>query len=63
MSIASRVGRKPKRAENQNATLTLRLPAQIKNLIIDQADSCDLSLSEYVTTLVMSTVHETPDQA
>lgn len=37
--------------------LTLRLDPTTKNLLIDLAEACDISLSEYVTNLINQNAH------
>ena len=46
-----RNGRPPKQATTK-ATLTLKIDAELKNLVISLADGYDMTLTEYVTTLV-----------
>ncbi len=51
--MKKRHGRPPTRATaNTKTTITLKIDASIKNLMVDQADAFDLSLSEYVSLLV-----------
>ena len=47
-----RTGRPPKRADGTHGNLTLRLPTEVKNLLIDMADGYDMSIAEYVASLV-----------
>ena len=47
----ARPGRPPVRAEGPS-TLSLRLPADIKNFLIDSAEALDMSITEYLVTLV-----------
>ena len=47
----ARPGRPPKRA-NSTTTLTLRIPADLKNTLIDQSEALDLTITEYLTTLI-----------
>ena len=48
-----RHGRPPRRPRgDQPSTLTIRLSAKAKNLLIDQADAYDLTITEYITSLV-----------
>jgi hypothetical protein len=47
----SRNGRPPKTADKPT-TLTIKIPAELKNKIIDLADGYDMSITEYITTLV-----------
>lgn len=46
-----RNGRPPKQA-NKPTTLTLKIPATLKNQIIELADGYDMTITEYITTLV-----------
>jgi hypothetical protein len=39
--------------------MTVRLSAEVKNALIEQADALDLSISEYLTTLVARDLAET----
>ena len=46
-------GRPPKRAkEGTSTTLTVRIPAHVKNLMIDRAEAYDLTVTEYLISLV-----------
>lgn len=45
-------GRPPKRAVGPS-TLTLRLPAHLKNHIVDQAEAYGMSITEYLVSLVV----------
>jgi hypothetical protein len=48
-----RTGRPPKRGgDTTHANLTIRLETETKNLLIDMADGYDMSIAEYITTLV-----------
>ena len=46
-----RNGRPPK-AATKPTTLTLKIPATLKNQIIELADGYDMTITEYITTLV-----------
>lgn len=47
-------GRPPRRPRgDQPSTLTIRLPAKVKNLLIDNADATDLTVTEYISALVL----------
>jgi predicted HicB family RNase H-like nuclease len=52
MNIKPRVGRPPKRADGGYSTLTVRLPAHVKNWLVDQAAAYDMSLTEFLVSLV-----------
>ena len=48
-----RTGRPPRPASpGSRTTITVRISAEVKNALIEQADALDLSISEYLTTLV-----------
>ncbi len=52
--MKKRHGRPPTRAEtNTKTTLTIKIDAKLKNLMVDQADAFDLSMSEYLCMLVV----------
>jgi len=46
-----RNGRPPKPADKPT-TLTIKISAELKNKIIELADGYDMTITEYVTTLV-----------
>tara|TARA_Y100001951_G_scaffold96215_1_gene94651 strand:- start:180 stop:368 length:189 start_codon:yes stop_codon:yes gene_type:complete len=51
--IHPKTGRPPKRAkEGTSTTLTVRIPAEIKNQMIDRAQEYDLTVTEYLISLV-----------
>jgi hypothetical protein len=45
-------GRPPKNPTTKTTTLTIKIPAQTKNLIIELADGYDMTITEYLTTLI-----------
>ena len=52
-AIHPKTGRPPKRALDGTATtLTVRIPASIKNKMIDRAEEYDLTVTEYLISLV-----------
>ena len=52
-AIHPNTGRPPKRALDCTATtLTVRIPASIKNKMIDRAEEYDLTVTEYLISLV-----------
>ncbi len=52
MDMVPKVGRPPKRAlPGTSVTLTIRIPADVKNLMIDQAAAYDMTITEYLITL------------
>lgn len=47
------MGRPPKKAEpGVSTTLTIRIPGEVKNTMVDQADAYDLTVTEYLVALV-----------
>ncbi len=53
IEIRPKVGRPPRRAEaGTSVTLTIRIPAEIKNQMIDMAEAYGLSITEYISALV-----------
>lgn len=53
MSLRPKVGRPPKKAEPGGyTTLTIRIPAEIKNVMVDQAEAYDLTITEYLVSLL-----------
>jgi len=53
MDLKPRVGRPPKRARvGERPTLTVRLSVDEKNLLVDQAEAYDMSITEYLLMLV-----------
>jgi hypothetical protein len=45
-------GRPPKEPETPFVTLTLRIPAELKLLLMSKARAFDMTLTEYLTMLV-----------
>lgn len=48
----ARPGRPPTRATGTSTTLSLRIPAEVKNYLIDAAEGSDMTITEYLITLV-----------
>lgn len=47
-------GRPPRRPSgNKPSTLTIRFPAEIKTLLIDQAEAYDLTITDYLSALIL----------
>lgn len=46
-------GRPTVRPTKPYTTLTIRIPSSLKEKIINQADAVDLTLTDYITTLVV----------
>lgn len=52
--IKKRHGRPPTPAQaNTKTTLTIKIPADMKNLMMEQADAYDMSLTEFISMLVI----------
>ena len=52
-AIHPKTGRPPKRAKDGASTpLTVRIPAEIKNQMIDRAEEYALTVTEYIISLV-----------
>ena len=52
MSTYKRMGRPPTPPTKPTVTLTLRIPAHLKQHLIDTADALDMPINEYVITLI-----------
>lgn len=53
------MGRPPQHAAG-DTTITLRVSADTKNRIVDMADAYDMTITEYLLTLVERDVSESP---
>jgi hypothetical protein len=51
-----KTGRPPKHAVGESTTITVRIPTEMKNLIVDLADAYDMTITEYLLTLVQRDV-------
>lgn len=51
-NMNARPGRPPKKSVGRVSTLTLRIPANIKDYIIETSENLDMSLTEYIIMLV-----------
>ena len=49
--MRKRMGR-PARHASGDTTITMRVSADIKNVIVDMADAYDMTITEYLLTLV-----------
>lgn len=58
----SRPGRPPQKADGPT-TLSLRIPAEIKNYLIDTSEALDMSITEYLISLVRRDAGETISDA
>lgn len=50
--MKAKTGRPPKNPTGSHSTLTIKIPADDKTLLIQMADAYDMSITEYVLTLV-----------
>lgn len=50
--MKAKTGRPPKLPTSSHSTLTIKIPADDKTLLIQMADAYDMSITEYVLTLV-----------
>lgn len=58
--MKKRTGRPPKTPTTKTTTLTLRIPATTKQQLITQADAYDMTITEYLTTLIQRDAQNTP---
>lgn len=57
--MRKKMGRPPQHAAG-DTTITLRVSADTKNRIVDMADAYDMTITEYLLTLVERDVSDTP---
>ena len=50
--MKAKTGRPPKIPTGSQSTLTIKIPADDKTLLITMADAYDMTLTEYILTLV-----------
>ena len=55
------MGRPVKEAETEHANITMRIPGRTKNLIAQLADGYDMTITEYLLTLVSRDAAQTPE--
>lgn len=48
----ARPGRPPKLPEGHSTTLTLKIPASVKRHLIEMSENLDMSITEYIITLI-----------
>jgi hypothetical protein len=48
----ARPGRPPKQPEGHSTTLTLRIPSSVKRYLIETSENLDMSITEYLLTLI-----------
>lgn len=56
-----RNGRPPKINPNKTSTLTIRVHPDAKKLIVEMADGYDMTLTEYILTLVQRDASGSPE--
>jgi uncharacterized protein (DUF1778 family) len=56
----ARMGRPTKIATGQHSTITIKITAETKNLITALADGYDMTVTEYILTLVKRDAQGTP---
>ena len=56
----ARMGRPTKKAEGLHSTITIKIAAETKNLITELADGYDMTVTEYLLTLVIRDAQGTP---
>ena len=57
--MRKKMGRPPQHAAG-DTTITMRVSADVKNRIVDIADGYDMTITEYLLTLVHKDVSDTP---
>jgi hypothetical protein len=57
--MRKKMGRPPQHAAG-DTTITMRVSADVKNRIVDMADGYDMTITEYLLTLVDKDVSDTP---
>ena len=57
--MRKKMGRPPQHAAG-DTTITMRVSADVKNRIVDIADGYDMTITEYLLTLVDKDVSDTP---
>lgn len=58
--MRKRMGRPTKQATGRFSTVTIRVPANTKNMITELADGYDMTITEYLLTLVERDAAGTP---
>jgi uncharacterized protein (DUF1778 family) len=59
--MRKRMGRPVKEVETEYANITMRIPGRTKNLIAQLADGYDMTITEYLLTLVSRDAAQTPE--
>jgi len=50
--MRKRQGRPPKTPVGEQSTLTIKIPTPLKQQLINQAEAYDMTITEYLTTLI-----------
>jgi uncharacterized protein (DUF1778 family) len=58
--MRKRMGRPVKEASSENSTITIKISGKTKNLIAELADGYDMTITEYLLTLVSRDAAQTP---
>ncbi len=59
--MTSRMGRPPKLATKELTSITIRVDKNTKNLILELADGYDMTITEYLLTLVSRDAAQAPE--
>lgn len=54
------IGRPPKQTLNPRATITLKISGETKNRVVALAEGYDMTITEYLLTLVERDARQTP---
>lgn len=60
--MKAKTGRPPKQPTGSHSTLTIKIPAEDKTLLIQMADAYDMSITEYILTLLKNDATPTTTQ-
>ncbi len=59
--MRKRMGRPVKTVDSEYSTITMRIPGNTKNLIAELADGYDMTITEYLLTLVSRDAAQTTE--
>jgi len=59
--MQNRMGRPPKYTENKMSSITIRVDGATKNLILELADGYDMTITEYLLTLISRDAAQSPE--
>jgi hypothetical protein len=60
--MKAKTGRPPKHPTGTHSTLTIKIPAEDKTLLIEMANAYDMSITEYILTLLKNDATPTTTQ-